>query len=99
MRSAVSTVSECEANYKQMLTDSGIVVEEEKPLSRITGTITRIVPTVIDGNTHYYVFIDDKNTIYDVNVKNNPSIVLYETGVPITLEYAQGEGVMTSNLP
>lgn len=93
------TVSECEANYKQMLTDSGIVVEEEKPLSRMTGTITRIVPTVIDGNTHYYVFIDDKNTIYDVNVKNNPSIVLYETGVPITLEYTQGEGVMTSNLP
>ena len=92
------TVSECETNYKQMLTDNGIVVEKPKETKKVTGTITKIVPVVADGNSHYYVILDNKNVIYDVNVKNNPAIIMYETGSDITLEYSEGEGTMSADV-
>lgn len=92
------TVSECETNYKQMLTDNGIVVEKPKETKKVTGTITKIVPVVADGNSHYYVILDNKNVIYDVNVKNNPAIIMYETGSGITLEYSEGEGTMSADV-
>jgi hypothetical protein len=92
------TVNECETNYKQMLSDNGIVTEKPKETSRITGTITKLVPVVVDGNSHYYINIDGSNVIYDVNVKENPAIITYDTGSSVTLEYSENGEVMESAL-
>jgi hypothetical protein len=92
------TVNECETNYKQMLSDNGIVSEKPKETSRITGTITKLVPVVVDGNSHYYINIDGSNVIYDVNVKENPAIITYDTGSSVTLEYSENGAVMESAL-
>ena len=83
------TVSECENNYKQMMSQSGIVVEQPKEIKRVTGVITQIVPVVIDGNSHYYITLENQSVIYDVNVKDNPKIITYATGVPVTLNYSE----------
>jgi hypothetical protein len=92
------TVNECETNYKQMLSDNGIVTEKPKETSRITGTITKLVPVVVDGNSHYYINIDGSNVIYDVNVKENPAIITYDTGSSVTLEYSENGAVMEAAL-
>lgn len=83
------TVSECENNYKQMMSQSGIVVEQPKEIKRVTGVITQIVPVVIDGNSHYYITLENQSVIYDVNVKDNPKIITYAIGVPVTLNYSE----------
>lgn len=83
------TVGECENNYKQMMSQSGIVVEQPKEIKRVTGVITQIVPVVIDGNSHYYITLENQSVIYDVNVKDNPKIITYATGVPVTLNYSE----------
>lgn len=83
------TVSECENNYKQMMSQSGIVVEQPKEIKRVTGVITQIVSVVIDGNSHYYITLENQSVIYDVNVKDNPKIITYATGVPVTLNYSE----------
>lgn len=93
------TVSECEANYKQMLTQSGIVVEKPKETSRLTGVITKMVPVVIEGNSHYYIMLENKSVIYDINVKDNPEIITYSTGVPISINFSQEDGtIATANI-
>ena len=83
------TVSECENSYKQMMSQSGIVVTQPKEIKRVTGVITQIVPVVIDGNSHYYITLDNQSVIYDVNVKDNPKIITYAIGVPVTLNYSE----------
>ena len=90
------TVSECEKNYINMLKNNGITVEDKKEELQIVGTVTKIVPTVIDGNSHYYILLDNKNEIYDISVKENPSVILVEQGNKVTLTYTKSEGVNTN---
>ena len=90
------TVNECEKNYINMLKNNGITVEDKKEELQIVGTVTKIVPTVIDGNSHYYILLDNKNEIYDVSVKENPSVILVEQGNKVTLTYTKAEGVNTN---
>lgn len=92
------TVNECEKNYINMLKNNGITVEDKKEELQIVGTVTKIVPTVIDGNSHYYILLDNKKEIYDVSVKENPSVILVEQGNTITLTYTKSEGVNTANI-
>ncbi len=92
------TVNECEKNYINMLKNNGIIVEDKKEELQIVGTVTKIVPTVIDGNSHYYILLDNKNEIYDVSVKENPSVILVEQGNKITLTYTKSEGINTANI-
>lgn len=81
------TVSECEASYVKMLNDNGIAQEKPVEKQTITGKIQKIVPTVTDGNSHYYIILENSKTIYDVTVKDNPAIINYVTGDEITLSY------------
>lgn len=90
------TVNECEKNYINMLKNNGITVEDKKEELQIVGTVTKIVPMVIDGNSHYYILLDNKNEIYDVSVKENPSVILVEQGNKVTLTYTKAEGVNTN---
>lgn len=92
------TVNECEKNYINMLKNNGITVEDKKEELQIVGTVTKIVPMVIDGNSHYYILLDNKNEIYDVSVKENPSVILIEQGNKVTLTYTKSEGINTANI-
>ncbi len=81
------TVSECEASYVKMLNDNGIAQEKPVEKQTISGKIQKIVPTVTDGNSHYYIILENSKIIYDVTVKDNPVIINYVTGDEITLSY------------
>ena len=58
-----------------------------KPAS---GTIAKMVPIVIDGNTHYYVTLDGSQAMYDFSVAALPEIILFEAGDSVTFTYAEG---------
>lgn len=86
------SVNECEKVYLQLLKDNGIAKEEEVvPVDTftVTGKIRRIAESVVDGNSHYYLLLDESDTIYDVNVNGNLSIVLYSEGDTISMTYTK----------
>jgi len=88
-----NTVEECEKSYKDMLVSNNITeAEPDKPVyektKTVTGTITRIAQTVVSGNSHYYIVLDNSGEIYDVDVSENVSIILSNAGDRITFEYA-----------
>lgn len=81
------TVSQCEKTYKNLLNNSGIsTVDDSKTLLK-TGVIKKISEVVIDGNTHYYILLNDTDDIFDVLVSENINIVKYNVGDSITFEY------------
>ncbi len=88
-----NTVEECEKNYMDMLVSNNITEDiSDEPVydnvKTVTGVITRIAQTVVDGNSHYYIVLDDGNKIYDVDVSKNVSIILSNPGDNITFEYS-----------
>ena len=89
------TVSDCEKEYKRLLKENGVTKEETKEVETITGEIKKIAQGVIEGNSHYYIVLDNSNDIFDVSVVDFLSIIKYEVGDRITLEYTKGE---TSNV-
>ncbi len=92
------TVGECERNYLQMLNDSGISTEPVKEEKEVSGVIAKIVPVVSGGNSHYYVVLEGSSVIYDVNVVDNPSVIMYAVGDNIKLAYTEGDKVCQANV-
>ena len=85
------TVSECEANYIKMMSQSGVITQEKQEEKNISGTITKIIQTVVDGNSHFYITIDFSDAIFDVNVIENPEIIKYNVGDVIKLSYTEND--------
>lgn len=84
------SVLQCESNYIKLLKDNGIVEEQQlevKETKKVKDIISKIMPVVIDGNTHMYIMLSQNDSIYDVDVSKYVDIIKYSEGMEITLEY------------
>ena len=82
------TVSECEEEYQELLVKEGIqIFEDTREVEEITGAITKIAQGVVEGNSHYYIMIENSKDIFDVSVVDYLDIIRYEIGDVITMEY------------
>ena len=89
------TVQECEKNYTELLSTNGIVSSAADLGKSVTGRIESISPIVLEGNTHYYICLENKEDIFDINLSDTSliQIVRYQAGDTITLEYLEGYGL------
>ena len=84
------SVLQCESNYIKLLKDNGIVEEQQpevKETKKVKDIISKIMPVVINGNTHMYIMLSQNDSIYDVDVSKYVDIIKYSEGMEITLEY------------
>ena len=84
------SVLQCESNYIKLLKDNGIVEEQQpevKETKKVKDIISKIMPVVIDGNTHMYIMLSQSDSIYDVDVSKYVDIIRYSEGMEIMLEY------------
>lgn len=87
-----NTVGECEEEYQKLLLKEGIQeMEDNRKSDSISGKITKIAQGVVDGNSHYYIMVEGSEEIFDVSVVEFITIIKYEIGQDITLEYKIGE--------
>lgn len=88
-----STVAACEEDYIKQLKDNGVVNEkvETSDVKTVTGKISRMTEVVLDGNSHFYLILEENDMIYDVPITSVMDIVRYNIGDMVTLEYKQGE--------
>lgn len=89
------TVNECEKIYIAMLKTNGITVTDTSLLPSITGSIIKIAEAVIEGNSHYYIMLDNSNSIYDVLISENLDIIKYNVNDTITFSYSEGPNINT----
>lgn len=81
------TVAECEKAYRSLMAGNGIsTVDTEKALM-LSGTITMMKDIVADGNTYYYLMLAGSDELFEVDVKNNLSILRKQVGDTVSLEY------------
>lgn len=83
------TVEECEKNYILRLKSSGVTVTDMTTLPTATGTISKIAEGVIEGNSHYYILLNNNNKIFDVPVADYINIIKFNVGDIITFTYTE----------
>ena len=84
------TVAECVKDYQALLKQSGISAADNNAGMEIRGVIEKISPVVIEGNSHFYVILAEKEGIYDVDVSLYPEIVTYDVDDVIGFTYFEG---------
>ncbi len=86
------TVSECEKNYIALMKENNVDTDASDSSSMLTakGKIKRIAESVVEGNSHYYIVLENDDNIYDVVVGEYISIVRYNEGDLIELQYMEG---------
>lgn len=89
------TVAACEKTYIKMLRAEGKGTSGSDASDQITGTIKRMAQGVVDGNTHFYLVLENSSLIFDVPMVEYMEIVKYDVGETITLGYVPGDPVCT----
>lgn len=89
------TVSACQDAYIKLLNTSGITTGNTGDSKNMTGTIRRIAQSVLDGNSHFYLVLNDHEEIFDVPVQDFLQVVTLQEGDKVTVEYLEGTPVCT----
>lgn len=89
------TVSACQDAYIKLLNISGITAGNTGDSKKMTGTIRRIAQSVLDGNSHFYLVLNDHEEIFDVPVQDFLQVVTLQEGDKVTVEYLEGTPVCT----
>ncbi len=89
------TVQECEKNYTQLLNTNGIVSVSPQNSKSISGKIESMTSVVLEGNSHYYILLENEEDIYDINMADKEliGIIRLSPGDTVTLEYEEGYGL------
>lgn len=89
------TVKECEKAYVTLLATNGISQGKDNAdlYEKISGKIAAIAPVVIEGNTHYYIALENSSLLFDIDLadQNLINIIRYQTGDMIQLTYTPEE--------
>ncbi len=81
-----STVSQCELNYIQQLTEKGIVQTEQLPQTEVSGTVAEIRSAVMEGNTYYFLRLEGEEQFYSISAGASPVAVLLDVGDQVAIQ-------------
>lgn len=93
-----STVAACEINYRQALADNKLIDNEQAEVTTsdtktVEGTVAEIRSAVLDGNSYYFLRLEDASVFYAISAVDNPLAVILNTGDEVTITYrADAEG-------
>lgn len=96
-----TTVEECQENYAQLMVKNGIteaapVPEVEK--NTVSGNIAEIRSSVMDGDTWYFIRLENQNLYYMINGRQYPLATILNVGENVTISYEVGEGEILTGI-
>ena len=86
------SVSQCEQVYIDLLSQRGIVSEEERPETQISGVVDDLRSAVLEGSTYYFLRLEGGEVYYAVSASENPVAVLLNLGDKVTIGHAVQAG-------
>ena len=93
------TVAQCEANYRRILAEKGLVSADDADLpltgqNEVIGVLEDIRSAVVDGNTLYYLHLTGDEHYYVISAAQQPEAVIFNVGDSVAIRYAEGEGTI-----
>ena len=91
-----NTVAECESNYRVMLARNNLISQDDTEVQpsdqqEVTGVIAEIRSAVIEGNTWYYLRLEQGDVYYAVSSADQRSAALLSVGDTVKVQYMAGE--------
>lgn len=86
------SITECEKSYRALLKENNLTNIDASSELTVTGKIQKIADVVVDGNTHYYILLENNDSIFDITFSEQINIVKYNVGDTITFKYLEGNG-------
>ena len=83
-----TTVSDCEKTYIKMLSEKGLGEEIVVPQNQVSGRVEEIRTAVLDGNTYYFVRLEENGVFYAINAAENREAVTLNVGDMVTIDHA-----------
>ena len=87
------TVYECEKNYRNIMTESGIENSPTEEALTIRGTVALVKDVVEDGNSFVYIILAEGDAIYKINVAKNPDVIRLKEGSEVSFSFYDGKSV------
>ncbi len=84
------TVAECEASYLSLLSRQGITTDPniDIPQTEVTGVVAEIRTAVLDGNSYYFVRLENQEVFYSIPASSDKNVVILNVGDTVTIETA-----------
>ncbi len=89
-----STVEECQESYAALMQKNGIVEVPpvpEKESGEITGRVAEIRSSVMDGDTYYFIRLQEGPEYYLINGKEYPVATILNVEDKVTITYYMGD--------
>ena len=82
-----TSVSACEQSYIQMLAEKGVTEQAQLPQTQVTGEIAEIRTAVLEGNTYYFLRLEDDDLFYALSAAQNREVVTLNVGDAVTIHH------------
>lgn len=86
-----NSVAACERNYIQLLEENNIHVDTSE-VSTVIGTITDIRTAVLDGNTRYFIKLNDTDYYYMISIADANLCAILNVGDRVSIGTVATEG-------
>ena len=86
-----SSVTQCEQEYIRMLSDKGVTQPEELPQTTASGSVAEIRSAVLEGNTYYFIRLEQESVFYALSAAQNPLAVILNPGDRVTITHAASD--------
>ena len=96
-----TTVEECQANYAELMVKNGIAEvapEPEVETKAAAGSIAEIRSSVMDGDTWYFIRLENQNVYYLINGSEYPLAIILNVGDRVTITYEVSEGELLTGV-
>lgn len=81
------TVAEAQRNYILKLREIGMVKDDESRYTEITGTVAMVSTAIVDGNSVYYITLDEDPRLFVVNVSVNLEVLFTTENDEVTMKF------------
>ena len=93
------TVAACQKSYEALLATNGVLSGSDAAsaadLKTASGAIRTMAQGVVDGNSHFYVTLQNDSHIYDFTLPSLVEIVAYGVGDKISFTYIENDPTST----
>lgn len=91
-----ATVAECESNYRVMLARNNLISADDTDVQpsdqqEVTGVIAEIRSAVVEGNTWYFLRLEQNEVFYAVSAADQRTAALLNVGDTVKVQYMAGE--------
>lgn len=89
-----ATVEECQENYANQLKKNGITdsaAEPEADVLEAVGRVVEIRSSVMEGDTYYFIRLEDQPVYYLVNGREYPVATILNIGDKVSIWYEAGD--------